>query len=263
MKISNIPAPVKNTKSATGILGFDEMVVGGLPTGRTTLLGGGPGSGKSIFAMHFLTHGVRYCNEPGIFVAFEESPERIVANFESFGWELSKLSADKLFFIDAQPQADIILAGSFDISGLLATLAAKAKQIGARRIVFDALDVLLSLLPDEATRTKEIYRLHTWLLTNNFTGLITVKTGLSDDLKLSNIMQFMMDCVVMLNHHVVQGISQRNIRVLKFRGTSFDEDESPFVISNSGFDVAIARTLGRVDANVSDERVTRRSSASG
>jgi circadian clock protein KaiC len=68
------------TKAPTGITGFDEITGGGLPRGRTTLLAGGPDSGKTILALQFLVHGAQDCREPGIFVAFEETSKRIVAN---------------------------------------------------------------------------------------------------------------------------------------------------------------------------------------
>jgi len=193
-------------------------------------------------------------------VAFEEAPKRIISNFESFGWKLDELPSDQLFFLDAQPKPDFIQSGNFDISGMLAALEAKVKEMGARRIVFDALDIVISLLPDAAARRHEIYRLHAWLLENELTGLITAKAGRDDhssvDQQSFSFMQFMVDCAVVLNHRVIQGVSQRNLRVQKFRGSSFDEDESPFVIGKNGFDVALARTLGRVDAEVTNERVT-------
>ncbi len=247
-------------KSPSGIIGFDEITDGGLPSGRTTLLVGGPGSGKTIFAMQFLTHGVKKCKEPGIFVAFEETPKRIITNLDSFGWELNSFSPDKLFFLDAQPKPDLIQSGSFDISGMLAALEVKVKEMGAKRIVFDALDIVISLLPDEAAKKQEVYRLHAWLLAHELTGLITAKAGGDDassiDQQPFGFMQFMVDCAVVLNHYVTQGVSQRNMRVQKYRGSSFNEDESPFVIGKDGFNVALARTLGRVDAKVTNERVT-------
>ena len=95
-------------KALTGIAGFDEITHGGLPRGRTTLLEGGPGSGKTLFALRFLVHGAQVCHEPGIFVAFEETSKRIVANAESFGWNLAELRRKKLFFLDAQPTPDLI-----------------------------------------------------------------------------------------------------------------------------------------------------------
>ncbi len=247
-------------KSPTGIAGFDEITRGGLPHGRTTVLAGGPGSGKTIFAMQFLKHGIQSCGETGIFVAFEESPSRIVKNLQGFGWQLETLTPKKLFFMEAEPPTEILQTGDFDLSGMLASLGAVADKMRARRVVLDALDVLLAHLPDPTARRREIYRIHHWLLARQLTGLITTKVAGEDTnvpgLQPLGFMQFMVDCVVMLNHRVVLGVSQRNLRVQKYRGSSFDENESPFVISKSGFDVAISRALGRHDIKVTNERVS-------
>ena len=243
-------------KARTGIEGFDEITAGGLPRGRTTLLSGGPGSGKTIFALQFLLCGARDFKEPGIFVAFEETAERLAANAEGFDWNLAEMQRkNRLCLIDAQPTPDLVQAGTFDLSGMLAALGAQIKGMGARRIVFDALDIVLALLPDAAAKRREIYRLHEWLVARKITALITSKTG-GDDGNSFTFMQFMVDCAVTLNHRVELGVSQRNLRVQKYRGSSFDENESPFVIGTGGFDVAIARILGRVDAAVTNERVT-------
>ena len=247
-------------KAPTGIIGFDEITGGGLPRGRTTLLVGGPGSGKTILALQFLVHGAQHCKEPGIFVAFEESSKRIVANAESFGWNLAELRRKKLFFMDAQPMPDLVQSGNFDLSGMLAALEAQTQEMGARRIVFDALDVVLALLPDAAAKRREVYRLHEWLLARELTGLITAKAGGDEASSISQqpfgFMQFMVDCAVILNHSVVLGVSQRNLRVQKYRGSSFDENESPFLIGASGLEVDATRTQGRVHAKVSNERVS-------
>ena len=249
-----------SAKAQTGIAGFDEVTGGGLPQGRTTLLVGGPGSGKTIFSVQFLAHGAQACKETGIFVAFEEAPKRIVANLRGFGWKLEELQRQKLYFMDAQPMPDLIQSGNFDLGGLLAALEVKAKEMGARRIVFDAMDVLLALLPDEAMRRREMHRLHQWLLDHELTALITAKAGGeeagSSGQQPFGFMQFMVDCSVILNHRVDLGVSQRNLRVQKYRGCSFNEDESPFVIGKNGFDVAMAHTLGRGDSEVSFERVS-------
>ncbi len=253
-------AASKSTKAPTGIEGFDQITHGGLPRGRTTLLGGGPGSGKTLFALRFLVYGARDCQEPGIFVAFEETSKRVIGNAAVFGWDLPALQRKQLFFLDAQPSPDLVQSGSFDLSGLLAALGAQAKTMGARRIVFDAIDVVLELLPDQAAKRREIYRLHEWLLARELTGLITAKSG-GEEASIgyeppAHFMQFMVDCAVTLNHRVTLGVSQRNLRVLKYRGAEFDENEAPFVIGKNGFDVAITRTLGRNDANVTQERVS-------
>lgn len=260
MNPAKLPVAGSATKAATGIAGFDEITGGGLPRGRTTLLVGGPGSGKTILALQFLVHGARECKEPGIFVAFEETSTRILANAASFGWNLAALKRKKLHFVDAQPMSDLVQSGDFDLGGMLAVLEAQARATGAQRIVFDALDVVLALLPDEAAKRREIYRLHEWLLARELTGLITAKAGGNESLAMIDqpfgFMQFMVDCAVILNHSVVLGVSQRSVRVQKFRGSGFDENESPFLIGNSGFEVAVAHTLSRVDAKVSSERVS-------
>ena len=246
-------------KAPTGIEGFDVISGGGLPLGRTTLLMGGPGSGKTIFAMQCLVHGIRHCEEPGIFVAFEENPRRMAVNFENFGWDLEALQPHQLIFVDAQPAPDLVLSGTFDLLGMLAGLQAQATRMGARRIVFDALDIMLALLPDAGARRREVYRLHDWLNACGFTAIITAKAdndppGGADQTSFG-FMQFMVDCAVVLNHSMSLGVSQRNLRVQKYRGSGFDENEAPFVIGRSGFDVAITRKLGRADSVASTERI--------
>jgi circadian clock protein KaiC len=244
------------TKAPSGIAGLDEMTHGGLPRGRTTLLVGGAGSGKTILALQCLVHGAQACKEPGMFVAFEETPKRIVANAAGFGWRLGELQGKKLFFLDAQPLADSIQAGSFDLSGMLAVLEIRIRESGARRIVFDALDVVLTLLADAAAIRRELYRLNSWLLEHDLTGLITLKSEASVVSQPLGFMQFIADCVLILNHSVVLGVSQRNMRVQKYRGSSFSENETPFLIGKDGFDVAVTRSAGRVGAKTVNERVS-------
>jgi circadian clock protein KaiC len=260
MKLDHLPLPTALRKAPSGITGFDEITGGGLPRARTTLLLGGPGSGKTIFALQYIVNGARIYGEPGIFVAFEESSKRIMANAESFGWKLAQLRRKKLLFIDAQPKFDLVQTGDFDLCGMLAGLGLQATQMKARRIVFDALDVVLELLPDLAARRREVYRLHEWLANRGLTCIFTLKATADEANSVIHqpygLMQFMVDCSVILNHSVIAGVSQRNMRVQKYRGSSFDENESPFVIGDGGFDVAIVRTLGRADVKVTNERVT-------
>jgi circadian clock protein KaiC len=243
------PAPIL-PKARTGIEGFDEITNGGLPRGRTTLLEGGPGSGKTIMALQSLVNAARIDNEPGIFVAFEESSERVTTNASKFGWDLVALQKKKLFFLDAQPTSDLVQSGTFDLGGMLASLDAKAQEIKARRVVFDAIDVVLALLGDPVAERREVFRLHEWLLMRGFTAVITSKTGsfYQYDLNAANrpqlgFMQFMVDCAVNLNHEVIQGVSQRSLRVVKYRGSSFSENESPFLIGDGGLEVAGGRQV--------------------
>ena len=243
-KKPSVPNPFK---ARTGIEGFDEITNGGIPRGRTTLIEGSPGSGKTVMALQSLVSGARLENEPGIFVAFEESSGRIRANATKFGWDLAALERKKLFFLDAQTKPDLVQSGNFDLSGMLAAVAVKAREIKARRVVFDALDVVLALLNDPAAERREVYRLHEWLLAHELTGIITSKVGShknpSDNLPKLGFMQFMVDCSVTLNHEVMRGISQRSLRVVKYRGNSFVENESPFLINEKGLEVAGGRDV--------------------
>lgn len=246
-------------KRPTGIAGFDAMTGGGLPTGRTTLIEGGPGSGKTVFALQSLVHGALAHGEPGIFVAFEESRERITANASAFGWDLPALEQDRLFFLDAQPDPDLIRSGEFDLAGMLAALDARVAAMAGTRIVFDALDIVLALMSGPAAARRETYRLHKWLLERGLTALITAKamTGSREAVSVPplDFMQFMVDCSILLDHDVVVGTSQRNLRVRKYRGSAFEENATPFVISPQG--IAVAFTEGRCHPEVpaSTERV--------
>ena len=253
--------PIRNqAKVPTGIEGFDDITHGGLPRGRTTLLVGGPGSGKTLLGLRFLVEGAQTHREPGIFVAFEETSNRIIANASAFGWDLPGLRRKMLCFVDAQPAADLVQSGNFDLGGLLVALEVQIKAMGARRIVIDAIDIMLALMPDITARRREIYRLHEWLLRHEITGLITAKAegdeASSFGVQPFGFMHFMVDCAVLLNHRVALGVSQRNLRVLKYRGSGFDENEAPFVIGKTGFDVAIARSQSHQDGSASHERVS-------
>ena len=261
MKSGRPPRSKSQAKASTGIVGFDEMTGGGLPMGRQTLVVGGPGSGKTTFALQFLVHGARDAKSPGIFVAFEETAARIESNAEGFGWSLAALRrANKLAFLDAQPAPEVIQSGEFDLAGLLAALDALCAAMGAKRVVFDALDILLALLPDPIAKRREVDRLHQWLLARGLTGIITAKADSDETNSIGQqpfrFMLFMVDCAVILNHSLVMGVSQRNLRVQKYRGSSFDENESPFLIGANGFEVAVSRVSAPAGARVSSERVS-------
>ncbi len=230
-------------KMPTGIEGMDEITLGGLPRSRTTLLLGSAGTGKTVFALQTLVNGARRYGEPGIFVAIEENSRQLLQNAATFGWNLPELIEHDLFFLDARLSPELVQAGQFDLVGLLASLKAKADQMGAKRIVFDSLDVLLTLMDNPAAGREEVYRLHDWLAGSGMTGIITAGIQ-GPDLNIAghnDFMQFMADCVVLLSHGMVERISLREARVVKYRGSKFMENEYPMVIGNSGIEIA---TLG-------------------
>jgi circadian clock protein KaiC len=226
-------------KVPTGIAGFDELTNGGLPKGRTTLILGGPGSGKTVFALQTLVNGARDFGEPGIFVAFEENSKQIIANAATFSWDLPALEKEKLFFLDARMSPDLVISGDFDLRGMLESIKAKADEMGATRIVFDSIDVLLTLLNNPAAERNELYRIHDWLSESGLTGLLTFRIGNEHDYsERYGFMQFMADCVVVLYHRLVDRVSLRELRIMKFRGSGFSENEFPMVIGPGGIEIA-------------------------
>ncbi len=226
-------------KIVTGIEGFDDITGGGLPLGRTTLLMGGPGSGKTVLALQVLVCGAITRGTPGIFVAFEENALQVSANAETFGWEMGKLQENVLFFVDACVRPDVVKVGDFDLTGLLAGLEAKAVEMGAKLIVFDAIDVLLSLLDDPAAEFRELYRIHEWLKHNEFTGILTTKIeeNQAGTTQRYGFMPFMADCAVLLSQRVNDRVAVRAVRVLKYRGSAHVLNEVPFTIGPTGLEV--------------------------
>lgn len=244
-------------KAATGIDGFDQITYGGLPRNRTSLVIGGPGAGKTIFALQSLVNGARLHHEPAIFVAFEESASHIVQNAATFGWNLKELEQERLIFLDARIPPATIQAGQFDLEGMLAGLTAKAEAMQAKRIVFDGIDVLLTLLNDESAERHEAYRLNEWLQRTGITSVITAKSDQRDRLLAERygFMQFMVDCVIGLQHRLQDRVSLRSARVLKYRGSAFDEGEFPLVITQQGIEIATFNT-DQIAFDVSTERVS-------
>ena len=128
-----------------GIPGFDSLALGGLPQGRTTLLAGGTGCGKTVFALQFLASGAREFSEPGVLVTFAERPDDLIANSESFGWDLRGLVDDRrLAIVDATPDPEAVVSGRFDLGGLTSRIAHALAQVHGKRLVLDPIDALLA-----------------------------------------------------------------------------------------------------------------------
>ncbi len=230
-------------KAATGILGFDEISRGGLPRNRTSLVMGGPGTGKTVFALQALVNAARERKQPGIFVAFEEDPDEIRANAATFGWGLPAMAEGSLFFLDARLSPAVVQSGDFELSGMLAILEAKKRELGAGWIVFDGIDVLLALLQNPSTEMREIYRLRDWLARNGLTAIITAKIDGNNSGPASyGFMQFMVDCVIRFDRRLEQEISARRLEITKYRGSDFAPGEFPLSFGPHGMDVATPGT---------------------
>jgi circadian clock protein KaiC len=232
-------APQPLSKRATGIEGFDELSGGGLPRNRTTLVMGGPGSGKTVFSLQVLVNAAHQRNEAGIFVAFEERSPQVIANAATFDWGLPALAEDQIYILDAHLSPTIVQSGEFDLSGILAILKAKKEAMNARWIVFDGMDVLLTLLRDPLLEMREIYRIRDWLGDNELTAIITVKMDSQTSAVVNyGFMQFMVDCVIRFDQRMEYGVPAHRLQITKYRGSSFASGEFPLSFGLSGIEVA-------------------------
>ena len=231
------PQPL--AKIATGIEGFDALSGGGLPRNRTTLVMGGPGSGKTVFSLQALVNAARQRGESGIFVAFEERGREIMANAATFDWGLPALAEKQIYILDAHLSPTVVQSGEFDLSGILAILKAKQEAMHAGWIVFDGIDVLLTLLRDPIVEMREIYRIRDWLADNELTAIITAKMD-SQTAEVVNygFMQFMVDCVIRFDRRLEYGVPAHRLQVTKYRGSDFASGEFPLSFGRSGIEVA-------------------------
>ncbi len=229
---------VSLNKAQSYISGFDEILYGGLPQGRTTLIEGGPGTGKSVLALEFLYRGA-LAGQCGIFVAFEERASSVRRNALTLGWDLEALEkAGKLSIIEARMDPATVVSGDFNIKALLAIIEGQAKGIGACRIVFDALDVLLRLFDNPARERNEMYALYEWLLDHEMTAILTVKASEDNNIfSRYEFLEFMADCVIRLIQRPGEWVSTRELQIIKYRGSDFGRNDYPFVIQPGGISV--------------------------
>lgn len=240
----------------TGISGLDQALGGGLPRGRTTLVVGGTGAGKTIFALQVLAEGVR-SGEAGILVTFEESPKDILANIAAFSWAPAGRASRLLAVMDGRDVRSASRNGSFDLVGLLSAVAYRARRLKARRIAFDGLDVLLDMIEDPAAMRREVYRLADWLAEHGLTAIITAKRPPDDEAAPSRytFLPFLTDCVIVLHHRVIGRTAMRWLRILKCRGVAHSSNEMPLVLSAYGLKVDPPRTE-EMEHKVFSERVS-------
>jgi circadian clock protein KaiC len=221
-------------KVATQIEGLDQILHGGFPAGRTTLISGGPGTGKSLLGLEFLYRGAMSGN-PGIFLSFEETGESIRQNALTFGWDLaSREQAGTLFLMEGQIDPDAFLSGDFHLKGLLAILEGKAKAIGADRIVIDAMDILMRFFDDPRRQQNEILTLNKWLKDRKMTAILTSKKTKGTDSPEYGYLDFMADCVIYLDQRVSEQVTTKRLQVIKYRGSAYSGNEHPFLIADGG-----------------------------
>jgi circadian clock protein KaiC len=243
-------------KSPTGISGLDEITGGGLPKGRPTLVAGGAGSGKTLFAMEFLVNGATQFEEPGVFVAFEENAEELAQNVASLGFDLKKLSKQQKLIVDhvRVERSEIEETGDYDLEGLFIRLGHAIDSIGAKRVVLDTIEVLFSALANQGILRAELHRLFRWLKDKGVSAVITAERG-DGAMTRFGLEEYVADCVILLDHRVNEQVSTRRLRIAKYRGSRHGTNEYPFLIGKHGISVLPITSLG-LDYQVSAERIS-------
>ena len=254
--MSKSHAPVSLKKCPTGIRGFDEQSNGGLPRGRPTLLCGGPGCGKTLFAMEFLARGVMQFKEPGVFMSFEETPGELAKNFLSLGIDINDMIRKGLMAVDYVhvERSEIEEAGEYDLEGLFVRLAHAIDSVGAKRVVLDTIEVLFSGLSNAGILRAELRRLFEWLKAKGMTAIVTGEKG-DRTLTRYGLEEYVADCVILLDFRIREQISTRRLRIVKYRGSSHGPDEYPFLIDRDGISVLPISSLG-LNYPVSKERIS-------
>jgi circadian clock protein KaiC len=232
-------------KVPTGIRGLDEITAGGLPRGRSTLVSGGPGSGKTLLSMEFLCRGALQYGEPGVYMAFEETAEDLMNNFASVGYDLKQLVSRKLVSIDHVyvERSEIEETGEYDLEGLFIRLEHAIDSVKAKRVVLDTIEVLFSGLANTSILRAELRRLFGWLKQKGVTSIVTGERG-DTTLTRHGLEEYVADCVIVLDHRVNEQISTRRLRIVKYRGSSHGNNEYPFLIDNQGMAVLPVTSLG-------------------
>lgn len=242
-------------KCPTGIQGLDEVTQGGLPKGRPTLVCGSAGSGKTLLAMEFLVHGALQYGEPGVFVSFEESDQELIQNVASLGWDLEQLIERKKMLLDHVyiERSEIEETGEYNLEGLFIRLNHAIDSIGARRVVLDTIAALFSGFADTAIIRAELRRLFRWLKDKGVTAIITGEPG-EITLTRYGLEEYVSDCVIVLDHRLVEQVATRRLRVVKYRGSRHGTNEYPFLIDERGFSV-LPITAIELEYEVSTERI--------
>ncbi|TLU54032.1 MAG: circadian clock protein KaiC [Chlorobium sp.] len=243
-------------KVLTGIEGVDLITDGGLPKARASLICGGTGTGKTLMAMEFLLRGARQFNEPGVFMAFEESTNDLIANVASIGFDLEGLITSKKVVVDFVyiDRDEIVEAGKYNLDALFIRLGAAIDAIGAKRVVLDTIESLFSNLPNPAVLRAELHRLFRWLKEKGVTAVITGEAG-KDTLSRKGIEEFVSDCVINLTISIEGLVASRRLRIVKYRGSSHGTNEYPFVIDEKGISL-VPITSSRLEHKVSTTRIS-------
>ena len=246
-------------KLRTGISSLDVIAKGGLPKNRTTLISGTAGSGKTVFAVHFLAAGIEG-GEPGVFVTFEESPADVRENMRSFGWDLGKWEDEgKLAFVDASPDplVETVESGGFDLGALVARVQNAVKKVGATRVSVDSIGAVFSQFSDQSMVRGELFRVASALKAMGVTAVLTAeRTDDHGPVARFGVEEFIADNVMILRNALEDETRRRTIEILKFRGCDHQKGEYPFTIVPHGGVIVIPLSAMQLSMKSSNVRIS-------
>jgi circadian clock protein KaiC len=244
--------------SQSGIPGLDAVLHGGFPAGRTTIVVGGPGGGKTVLATQYLVNGATQFGEPGLMISFEESPDALKSNFPAMTWPDDGAVGAGVHFVDGRMPEDAIEAGGFDLGGLIAIASSLVKKHGVKRIAIDGIDALFALSDQPSNRRREILRVLNWLTESKITALLTVKVGdgTADLPGYFDLAEYAADGVIKLKTTLVGELSRRTFSIVKMRGSGYEAGAHPYLISDQGIRVLHSPTRTAWIAQTTQERLS-------
>jgi circadian clock protein KaiC len=240
-------------RTATGILGFDDLVEGGFPKNSSVLICGGPGTGKTIFCMEYLINGATKFNEKGLYVSFEQRRDDLVKQAKQFGWDLDDLEKKGQVKVISIPVEKITKKTIKEIQDLV------AKQ-GIKRLVIDSLSTLIINAPIYTTPSelavqdvvgenivfsppiigdyivkRFVYDFIEKLRTMDTTNLLISEASQNNEyITRDTLSEFVCDGIVLISFESMCGAYSRSLIVRKMRSTKNDEDVHPLEVSDKG-----------------------------
>jgi circadian clock protein KaiC len=225
---------MSNDRVKTDIKGLDEMLHGGFLPQTANLVEGPPGTGKSTLGMQFIYNGIRYHNEPGLIVTFEEFPQQYYRDAEGFGWDFRKLEREgKLRVIMTSPEVS-----RSDLESVGGTIETLAREMGARRILIDSISHFDQLTPDPVELRAVVYSFINALKREGLTSILTRETPiLLGSEEGDNDIAFVVDTYLLLRYVEIESAIHKALLVLKLRGSDHAKDIRQFEITEQGIEI--------------------------
>lgn len=232
-------APAGEKRVHSGIPGLDEVMEGGFKVGSVNMIGGGAGSGKSIFCMQFLVDGIDNHNEPGVYISFEENDEKMVEDFKRLGWNVEEKIKNKqliIMYYTPEQVEKVLDAGGGIVRDAI-------ESIKAKRLVVDSLTAFTLLHESELAKRKAVLKLfdavHSW----GVTALLTSEQEPDPEKHISTIMEFETDGVILLYNIRKGDIRERSLEIFKMRGVHHAAKIFPMKIDDNGITIFPEETV--------------------